>query len=107
MYSLDNFGCRNCLFRALGDQLDGTTTTHHKHRHLVVDYMRQHREDFEPFVEDDVPFERHCESVDLSSVLSDTCVTAGLLLSHIMIVPVLFIPVCLSVYMYLIVVNRA
>lgn len=58
--------CRNCLFRALGDQLDGTPNTHQKHRQDVVAYMRQHRNDFEPFVEDDVPFERHCELQFLS-----------------------------------------
>ena len=59
--------------------MDGTTTNHHKHRHQVVDYMRQHREDFEPFVEDDVPFERHCE----------------------------YMCVCVCVFIYLVVVYRA
>uniref|UniRef100_A0A3P9DTL9 OTU domain-containing protein 3 n=1 Tax=Maylandia zebra TaxID=106582 RepID=A0A3P9DTL9_9CICH len=41
-------GDGNCLFRALGDQLEET-----------VDYMTSHRQDFEPFVEDDVPFAQH------------------------------------------------
>ena len=50
---------RNCLFRALGDQLEGHGRNHYKHRHDVVNYMVEHREDFEPFVEDDVPFDRH------------------------------------------------
>ena len=53
---------RNCLFRALGDQLEGHGRNHYKHRHDVVNYMVEHREDFEPFVEDDVPFDRHSKA---------------------------------------------
>ncbi|KAM8990166.1 OTU domain-containing protein 3 [Ara ararauna] len=52
-------GDGNCLFRALGDQLEGHSRNHLRHRQETVDYMIQQREDFEPFVEDDVPFERH------------------------------------------------
>ncbi|NWX49410.1 OTUD3 protein, partial [Steatornis caripensis] len=49
----------NCLFRALGDQLEGHSRNHLRHRQQTVDYMIKQREDFEPFVEDDVPFEKH------------------------------------------------
>ncbi|XP_032970108.1 OTU domain-containing protein 3 isoform X2 [Rhinolophus ferrumequinum] len=52
-------GDGNCLFRALGDQLEGHSRNHLKHRQETVDYMLQQREDFEPFVEDDIPFEKH------------------------------------------------
>lgn len=52
-------GDGNCLFRALGDQYDGSGDKHEQHRQAVCDYMMQHREDFEPFVEDDVPFDKH------------------------------------------------
>ncbi|XP_053137432.1 OTU domain-containing protein 3 [Hemicordylus capensis] len=52
-------GDGNCLFRALGDQLEGHSRNHLKHRQETVDYMVKRREDFEPFVEDDVPFEKH------------------------------------------------
>ncbi|ETE68457.1 hypothetical protein L345_05745, partial [Ophiophagus hannah] len=50
---------KNCLFRALGDQLEGHSRNHLKHRQDTVAYMIQQRPDFEPFVEDDVPFEKH------------------------------------------------
>nr|XP_045374429.1 OTU domain-containing protein 3 isoform X2 [Camelus bactrianus] len=53
----------NCLFRALGDQLEGHSRNHLKHRQETVDYMIKQREDFEPFVEDDVPFEKHVASL--------------------------------------------
>ncbi|KAM8796359.1 OTU domain-containing protein 3 [Eudromia elegans] len=52
-------GDGNCLFRALGDQLEGHSRNHLKHRQETVDYMIKQRKDFEPFVEDDVPFEKH------------------------------------------------
>uniref|UniRef100_A0A8C9EME0 ubiquitinyl hydrolase 1 n=1 Tax=Pavo cristatus TaxID=9049 RepID=A0A8C9EME0_PAVCR len=52
-------GDGNCLFRALGDQLEGHSRNHLRHRQETVEYMIKQREDFEPFVEDDVPFEKH------------------------------------------------
>uniref|UniRef100_A0A8D2M952 OTU domain-containing protein 3 n=1 Tax=Zonotrichia albicollis TaxID=44394 RepID=A0A8D2M952_ZONAL len=51
--------CRNCLFRALGDQLEGHSRNHLRHRQETVQFMVQQRADFEPFVEDDVPFDKH------------------------------------------------
>jgi len=56
-------GDGNCLFRALGDQLHGNSDDHLIHRTQVVCYMRQHRDDFEPFVEDDLTFDQHLSSL--------------------------------------------
>ncbi|KAK7884852.1 hypothetical protein WMY93_027975 [Mugilogobius chulae] len=56
-------GDGNCLFRALGDQLEGHSRTHLRLRQETVDYMKLHRQDFEPFVEDDVPFEQHLSNL--------------------------------------------
>lgn len=52
---------RNCLFRALADQLEGHSQGHLRLRQETVQYMMSHRQDFEPFVEDDVPFTKHGE----------------------------------------------
>ena len=52
-------GDGNCLFRALGDQLEGHQENHFKHRCDVVEYMVKHRDTFEPFVEDGIPFNRY------------------------------------------------
>ncbi|NWV75132.1 OTUD3 protein, partial [Dasyornis broadbenti] len=52
-------GDGNCLFRALGDQLEGHSRNHLQHRQETVEYMVRQRQDFEPFVEDDVPFDKH------------------------------------------------
>ncbi|CAG0894070.1 unnamed protein product [Darwinula stevensoni] len=56
-------GDGNCLFRALGDQLDGHTMNHLTHRRETAEYMKEHRPDFEPFVEDDITFDKHVESL--------------------------------------------
>ncbi|XP_004850511.1 OTU domain-containing protein 3 isoform X1 [Heterocephalus glaber] len=63
-------GDGNCLFRALGDQLEGHSRNHLKHRQETVDYMIKQREDFEPFVEDDVPFEKHVASLAKSGTFA-------------------------------------
>ncbi|XP_057895522.1 OTU domain-containing protein 3 [Melospiza georgiana] len=52
-------GDGNCLFRALGDQLEGHSRNHLRHRQETVQFMVRQRADFEPFVEDDVPFDKH------------------------------------------------
>ncbi|ERN12095.1 hypothetical protein AMTR_s00035p00239450 [Amborella trichopoda] len=57
----------NCLFRALADQLEGNEEEHHKYRVLVVDHITKHREEFEPFIEDDVPFDEYCQSMKQDS----------------------------------------
>lgn len=55
--------CRNCLFRALGDQLEGHSRGHLRLRQETVQFMMSHRQDFEPFVEDDIPFSQHCKKL--------------------------------------------
>ena len=59
LYLHDILGDGNCLFRALGDQLEGHQENHFKHRCDVVEYMVKHKDTFEPFVEDGVPFNRY------------------------------------------------
>lgn len=59
-------GDGNCLFRALGDQLDGHMGNHYRHRQDTTTYMLDHREDFQPFVEDDLPFEKHISELSQS-----------------------------------------
>ncbi|KAK6924031.1 OTU domain, partial [Dillenia turbinata] len=54
----------NCFFRALADQLEGNEEEHQKYRAMVVKYIRENREMFEPFIEDEVPFEEYCESME-------------------------------------------
>ena len=61
-----HFLFRNCLFRALSDQLYGTPEKHKQLRKQVVSFMRNHPEDFEPFHLDDesVSFEHHLDLLE-------------------------------------------
>ncbi|XP_031743793.1 OVARIAN TUMOR DOMAIN-containing deubiquitinating enzyme 7 isoform X3 [Cucumis sativus] len=54
----------NCFFRSLADQLDGDQEEHVKYRKMVVQYILKNREMFEPFIEDDVPFDEYCDSME-------------------------------------------
>uniref|UniRef100_M1D7U3 OTU domain-containing protein n=1 Tax=Solanum tuberosum TaxID=4113 RepID=M1D7U3_SOLTU len=54
----------NCFFRALGDQLEGNEEEHEKYRAMTVKFIRNNRDTFEPFIEDDVPFDEYCESME-------------------------------------------
>ncbi|KAL1196513.1 OVARIAN TUMOR DOMAIN-containing deubiquitinating enzyme 7 [Cardamine amara subsp. amara] len=54
----------NCFFRAISDQLEGNEDEHSKYRNMVVQYIVKNREMFEPFIEDDVPFEDYCKTMD-------------------------------------------
>lgn len=53
----------NCLFRAVADQLEGNEEEHPKYRKMVVDYIEAHREEYEPFLEDEVPFDNYCKNM--------------------------------------------
>ena len=44
----------NCLFRAIADQLDGDQNNHDTYRQAIVEYIIKCKDDFAPFVEDDV-----------------------------------------------------
>ncbi|KAG6392896.1 hypothetical protein SASPL_147124 [Salvia splendens] len=53
----------NCFFRALADQLEGDEDQHEKYRGMVVEFIKENREMFEPFVEDEIPFDEYCQSM--------------------------------------------
>ncbi|XP_073144937.1 OVARIAN TUMOR DOMAIN-containing deubiquitinating enzyme 7 isoform X3 [Henckelia pumila] len=53
----------NCFFRALADQLEGNEDKHEKYRNMVVRFIKNNREMFEPFVEDEVPFDEYCRAM--------------------------------------------
>jgi OTU domain-containing protein 3 len=44
---------------AIADQMEGDPTKHADYRRRIVEFIKDNREDFEPFVEDDVPFETY------------------------------------------------
>ncbi|ESW27900.1 hypothetical protein PHAVU_003G242000 [Phaseolus vulgaris] len=54
----------NCFFRAIADQLEGNEEEHKKYRSMVVKHILDNREMFEPFIEDEVPFDEYCQSME-------------------------------------------
>ncbi|KAL5564319.1 hypothetical protein UlMin_027483 [Ulmus minor] len=54
----------NCFFRALADQIEGNEEEHMKYRHMVNYNKRNNHEMFEPFIEDEVPFDEYCQSIE-------------------------------------------
>jgi len=52
-------GDGNCLFRAIADQMDGNPENHPKYRKRICEYIETNRFDFEPFIEDDEPFDEY------------------------------------------------
>ncbi|XP_051126746.1 OVARIAN TUMOR DOMAIN-containing deubiquitinating enzyme 7 [Andrographis paniculata] len=53
----------NCLFRALADQIEGDEDEHEKYRKMAVKCLKENPMMFQPFVEDEVPFNKYCESM--------------------------------------------
>ncbi|XP_024402364.1 OVARIAN TUMOR DOMAIN-containing deubiquitinating enzyme 7 isoform X1 [Physcomitrium patens] len=53
----------NCFFRAVAEQLEGDEEQHARYRQMVVNYLQEHREEFEPFVEDEVPFDEYLKTM--------------------------------------------
>lgn len=57
-------GDGNCLFRSICDQLEGCQNNYKQYRIDAVDHMLNNRFDFEPFIEDDVPFDDYIEEME-------------------------------------------
>eukprot|EP01117_Protostelium_nocturnum_P006675 TRINITY_DN2402_c0_g1_i1.p1 TRINITY_DN2402_c0_g1~~TRINITY_DN2402_c0_g1_i1.p1 ORF type:complete len:549 (-),score=198.23 TRINITY_DN2402_c0_g1_i1:24-1670(-) len=60
LFIKDVTGDGNCLFRAVSDQIEGHPNSHDDIRQRTVDCIEENREMFEPFIEDDVPFDKYC-----------------------------------------------
>lgn len=54
-----------CLFRAFADQLTGDGSVHADYRTKCVDFLESHREDFEPFLDED--FTAYCARMRLQA----------------------------------------
>ncbi|KAG7391123.1 hypothetical protein PHYPSEUDO_005890 [Phytophthora pseudosyringae] len=53
-------GNKTLYCAALGDQLFGDQHQHGEVREEIVRYLEQHRDDFEPFMEDEEKFDKYC-----------------------------------------------
>ena len=64
LFSIVSFSyCRNCLFRALADQIDGDHNRHTQFRRSTVQFMRQNVADFQPFHDGETTFDKYCKNL--------------------------------------------
>lgn len=56
-------GDGNCLFRSIADQLEIEGLDHIEVREKIVRHITENRESYEPFIEDDVPFDRYISAM--------------------------------------------
>lgn len=54
-------GDGNCLFRSVSEQVEGNEHNFHEYREKCVNYMKENKDDFAPFIEDDEPFDKYVE----------------------------------------------
>ena len=56
-------GDGNCLFRSVCEQLEGNEDDYQKYRDICVDYMKDNKEEFQPFIEDDQTIDEYIEEM--------------------------------------------
>ena len=54
-------GDGNCLFRAVCEQIEGNEHNYAEYREKCVNYMKENKDIFQPFIEDDEPFDKYIE----------------------------------------------
>ncbi|KAI8081785.1 uncharacterized protein BX664DRAFT_201146 [Halteromyces radiatus] len=70
-------GDGNCLFRALSDQYYGYDKHHRSIRQEVCQYLQQHKETYQYFVEDDIPFDRYIANLQQDGFFGGHMVIVG------------------------------
>ena len=54
-------GDGNCLFRSVSEQVEGNEHNFQEYREKCVNYIKENKDDFAPFIEDDEPFDKYVE----------------------------------------------
>jgi len=60
-------GDGNCLFRSVSEQVEGNEHNFQEYREKCVNYMKENKDDFAPFIEDDEPFDKYIERMSQNS----------------------------------------
>ena len=56
-------GDGNCLFRSVAEQIEEDQNNFEKYRKITTDYMEEHKEEFQPFIEDDQTIDDYIKSM--------------------------------------------
>ena len=60
-------GDGNCLFRSVSEQVEGNEHNFQEYREKCVNYMKENKDIFAPFIEDDEPFDKYIERMSQNS----------------------------------------
>ena len=60
-------GDGNCLFRSVCEQIEGNENNHKEYRERCVNYMKENKDEFAPFIEDDEPFDDYIKRMSQNS----------------------------------------
>ena len=60
-------GDGNCLFRSVSEQVEGNEHNFQEYREKCVNYMKENKDVFAPFIEDDEPFDKYVERMSQNS----------------------------------------
>ena len=60
-------GDGNCLFRAVSEQIEGNENNFIEYREKCINYMKENKDNFAPFIEDDEPFDKYIERMSKNS----------------------------------------
>ena len=56
-------GDGNCLFRSVSEQVEGNESHYKEYREKCINYMKENKDEFAPFIEDDVPIDKYIEKM--------------------------------------------
>ena len=60
-------GDGNCLFRAVCEQIEGNENNYAEYREKCINYMKENKDTFQPFIEDDEPIDKYIERMSKNS----------------------------------------
>jgi len=61
-------GDGNCLFRAIADQLEGDEKKHFEYRAAAVRYIKDNKDMYVPFLDEDETLEQYCNEMLQDSI---------------------------------------
>ena len=60
-------GDGNCLFRAVSEQMEGNENNFVEYREKCINYIKENKDTFAPFIEDDEPIDKYIERMSKNS----------------------------------------
>ena len=62
--NINKEGDGNCLFRSVSDQMDNNQNNYKLYREMCINYMKENKDEFIPFIEDDEPYDKYISRME-------------------------------------------